>query len=492
MKGADLVYYQTSTGELVDAYVTDGYVRPTDDEKNDWTLDQVTETEDGFLIVQASRALDTGDVFHDHKIVDDSNEYVLDTILIGAWGDGDMFYHGTNRVSSSVQLFPGGEGIGDPRMAFEKDMQERAEGSVTIQLDNYEMPSNETTYHRVCYAQDDLVNKGLFSGSLSNPNYILGYEFHIAPQSVPYMHHMLVYGHLSSSNSTDECNDVESTLVPILGWAPGVDYFHFHNGGFEVGNTVNALTIEYHFHNPAGVTNVIDDGTGVDIYYSDEPVELDIGMFVVGDPKVGLMGEPIGDGKMMHAFTCPQTCTESAMESDEITILSESHHMHQVGKRMTTQVFRNDGTMINHAEINYYDFDQRGSAPVRQEPFVVKKGDSFRTTCYYESNNGAVFGHGSRDEMCMSFIYYYPKQNDLVVCGPHPEIVGECGTATHENVTLSSESNFGRLFGQSYLPVDLSDVVQALDNEEVPNGSSFLAASALKLSALLCFALIVV
>ena len=483
MNGADLVYYQSSTGKLVDAYVTDGYVKPTDDEDNDWTLHQVTETNDGILIVQASRSLDSGDILHDRKIVDDSSVYVMDTILIGAWGNGDMFYHGHNRVSSSVQLFPGGDGAGDPRLAFEKDMKERSEGSVTtLQLDNYEIPSNETTYHRVCYTHKDLVDNGLFSNSSLNPNYIIGFEFHIAPQSAPYAHHILIYGHLSAANSPDECSR-ENLSVPILGWAPGVDYFHFHNGGLEVGNTYNALTVEYHFDNPNGIINVIDDGTGVDIYYSNNPPELKIGMFVLGDYTLNLMGKPVGDGKSMHEFTCPQSCTNTAMGNDEITILMESHHMHQAGKRMTTQVIRNNDTIINHAKLEYYDFDQRGSAPIMQKPYIVKKGDAFRTTCYYESRNKEDFGLGSRDEMCMSFMYYYPKQNNLLTCGLDPGL-GACA-GTYENVTLSSDSNFGRLFGLS-VTVD-PPITSSPNNNEDHNGSLFIAAPAFKISILLCF-----
>lgn len=68
MKGADIVYYQSSSPSvLTDAYALD-FVTPTRDDNQDWTLLNASNN-GGWLIVEITRALDTqastSTVFHD-------------------------------------------------------------------------------------------------------------------------------------------------------------------------------------------------------------------------------------------------------------------------------------------------------------------------------------------------------------------------------------------------------------------------------------------
>ena len=58
MKGADIVYYESSTPTVItDAYALD-FVAPTRDENQDWTLLAVS-SEAGWLTIEMTRALDT-------------------------------------------------------------------------------------------------------------------------------------------------------------------------------------------------------------------------------------------------------------------------------------------------------------------------------------------------------------------------------------------------------------------------------------------------
>ena len=384
----------------------------------------------------------------DRVLVDDGDVYVLDNKLIGAWGNSDsMYYHGSNRISTSIQLFPGGgDEAGTAYDIFQQDMAARAQGSVTLTLEAYTIPTDETTYHRVCYTNNDLVQEGLFKNS-SSATHIIGFEFLVAETSVKYAHHMILFGHLSNYNVPSSCNATVST--PLMAWAPGNDFFYFPQGsGMEVGNvqdSFSAFTLECHFDNRDGDANVVDGGTGVQIYYTDESVDpsLEIGMMVVGDPRVDLRGEEIGSGRTMHEFTCPSTCTDNTFEDDEISIVMEAHHMHNKGKRMVNDVYR-DGTLVHSAVIDYYDFDQNGVAHVRQQPYTIRRGDSFHTTCYFETYEGTVYGFSSQEEMCMTFLYYFPKQQNLIYCGPGGP--SSCD-ADYASETLDPASDYDRVFG---------------------------------------------
>jgi len=453
MRGADVVYFEAATSLLVDAHVGDGYTMPIADELQNWNLLGSTKTDDGYLIFEAERDLDTGDVSQDRVLVDDGDVYVLDNKLIGAWGDSDTIsYHGNNRISTSMQLFPGaGDVAGNAYDIFQQDMTARAQGSVTLTLGALTIPTDETTYHNVCYTTNDLVEAGLFKDA-SSATHIIGFEFLVAETSVKYAHHMLLYGHFAYYNDDpDSCNDINT---PLMGWAPGNDFFYFPEGsGMKVGNmqdSFNAFTLECHFNNRDGDANVVDGGTGVKIYYTNESVDpsLEIGMMMVGDPNVELAGNEIGSGRTMHEFTCPSTCTDNSFEDDEISIVMEAHHMHAKGKRMVNDVYR-DGTLVHSAVIDYYDFDQSGVAHVRQQPYTVRRGDSFHTTCYFETNEDTVYGLGSQDEMCMTFLYYFPKQQNLLYCGP--EGPPSCD-ADYASKTLDPASDYDRVFGGSSSP----------------------------------------
>lgn len=464
MKGADIVYYEANTNKLVDAYVKDGYVKPTEDDVQDWTLIDSKKTNDGFLIFEAERALVTGDTVHDRDIMDDSGPLVADHRLIGAWGNGERIgYHSDNRINTFVQLFPGDEGSGNAYETFQAQMAKLSEGSVTLALDNYEIPSDEvTTYHDACFSTKDLVATGLLENS-SSDTHILGFEFHIDKDSLKYVHHIVVYGHIMEINQ-DENEDacIPWSKVPAMTWAPGDDFYYFpEGGGLQVGNvpgSFNAFTIEYHFDNIDRDENIIDNGSGVQLFYTNQPVEMEIGMIAVGDPSVNLIGEPVGNGKTMHTFTCSSSCSGQSFQDDEVTIIYEGHHMHQVGKRMTNELFRGD-TLVNRAVVDFWDFDQNGVSQVQQQPYKMKKGDYYRTTCYYESDDeDTKFGLESQDEMCMTFLYYYPKQPFFYGCGYNN--YGEVCGADYTYAALRSGSTFGR-FGTSPGVLDVDDKVSS-------------------------------
>jgi len=452
MKGADVIYYEASTDELVDAHVGDGYMRPTRDQwRQDWSL-LSSHVNDGYVLFEAERDLIVADNpgEEDHNIVDDSNIWVANHKIIGAWGNGStMSFHGNNVVQDSVQLFSDDSGgsVGSAYANFLADMDKRSDGHAILKINNFKVPTDETTYEDVCFSVNDLVDLGLYD-DVNSSTHIIGLDFMVDKNTVKYVHHMVLHGQLSSaSTDTDSCSRRQRTTIGS--WAPGVEPIIFPEGtGFQVGNvanSVNAITINYHFDNVDGDKNIVDNGTGVKIYYTNQKSTIDneIGMMVIGDGLIGLFGESVGNGKMKHEFSCPSECTAALFGDDEVTVVSEYHHMHAKGKRMVNTLHSGeDGKELNTAILDYYDFDQAGSALVRQKPYQMKRGDYYTTTCYYETNEDTYWGEGSSDEMCMTFAYYYPKQPLLFPCGPN-SYFSTCD-AQHTKTKLETDSNFGR------------------------------------------------
>jgi hypothetical protein len=147
--------------------------------------------------------------------------------------------------------------------------------------------------------------------------------------------------------------------------------------------------------------------------------------------------------------------------------------MHETGLRIKNEQVR-DGEVIHSGNVEHWEFDQNGNAVVQQDVFVVKPGDSFRTTCYYEDFDGSrTFGLASSEEMCMAFLYYYPRQKfdfgggveSGWFCG-YNNPVPQC-QSTYEKRTLVSKDELNREYA---IPNTQCEV--AAQPEEGDSGSS--------------------
>ena len=177
-----------------------------------------------------------------------------------------------------------------------------------------------------------------------------------------------------------------------------------------------------HTHTHTGLQSGIVDSSGIEFYYTSQPRDMELGVLELGDPFVDLFGSSVGNGLTSHSFECPGECSSLFLQEQQdddndnepvepsVTVIREYLHMHQVGTRITNEQIRN-GQVIRQASIEVWDFDQNGNAAVQQEPYEVLPGDSFRVSCYYRGTDKTTFGLGSRDEMCIAFLYYYPRKS---------------------------------------------------------------------------------
>lgn len=224
--------------------------------------------------------------------------------------------------------------------------------------------------------------------------------------------------------------------------------------------------------NPTLVEGVVDT-SGVRFYWTSEEREQEIGIMNVGDPLIGAFGEPVGQGLSAHQFECPSSC--STLAGQEVTVLREYLHMHETGLRMTNEQIR-DGEVLRSANVEFWEFEQNGNAVVQQDSFTVKPGDSFRTTCYFEDQEGdRTFGLASSEEMCMAFLYYHPRVSLNLgefstswFCGYNIPIP-QCA-ATYEKRTLESKDELNRQYA---IENAACAVVESTSEEDGSGSASF-------------------
>jgi dopamine beta-monooxygenase len=463
MFGADVVSFAAvNPTALVDGYILDDR-QVLVDYSQDWTLISST-VEDGWIIVEATRKLDTGDT-QDHIIKNDKDFSVAPTRIIAAWGDAEFVsYHGDNKARNSVRIFADPSSSSSESDALLDVMSKNADGYFDVLVDAYEIPAEETNYKYLCKSYDELKQQ---FGNEANDVTMIGATPIITEETREFVHHFIVF-------LIPSCEEVEGTPFNwemTYGWAPGEHGMVLPDDvGFPMFDSENnqAVVIETHYNNPKLISGM-KDSSGVRFHYTSTPRLHKAGILQVGDPLMGLYGVEINDGYTQHEFTCPEQCSSLFLD-EPVTVITEQLHMHVTGKRMVNEVIRG-GEVFHTATVEVFDFDQQGKfvfqdleiilfGPfshrntllnstggfrAQQEPYQLQAGDKFRTTCYYK--DGRVFKEGSQDEMCIGYLLYYPAKQFAgfpFIC-PYP---GRFPCAQeYVSTDLDGYEGLGRTFG---------------------------------------------
>ncbi|XP_053386261.1 uncharacterized protein LOC123538847 isoform X2 [Mercenaria mercenaria] len=274
---------------------------------------------------------------------------------------------------------------------------------VDVRLDTSPVPSEETTY--MCQVIDLPTDRDYHL--VANKPYI---------DNINVMHHAVVYGctdsakiepkHLSPTtcfmNRLEGCQDV------IALWTVGSSGLCYHeNAGFRVGKTgYKKALIELHWNNPMHV-GTYTDGSGITIYLTPNLRAHDAGMFYIGQSRLEI---PPGKERYTANSTCTSKCIQRKMVGN-IKIVGALNHMHYLGYSATSQMVTNEGKVyhISHEESYSYDTPK---FVIFDEPLVVEPEYSLQLTCNYRSTSRSeitYFGEGTSDEMCFTFLVYYPK-----------------------------------------------------------------------------------
>jgi hypothetical protein len=117
-----------------------------------------------------------------------------------------------------------------------------------------------------------------------------------------------------------------------------------------------------------------------------------------------LMGSTFGLSIPPGENTQVGSCT---MEQD-LTLLTVSPHMHQLGTHMKVEAVRAAGNQVVH-DLPYDFYDQKLYV---LEPVAMQKDDKIEVSCGYNNTTGGTvkFGDSSTKEMCFATMYRYPKQ----------------------------------------------------------------------------------
>ncbi|CAH8671649.1 unnamed protein product [Schistosoma margrebowiei] len=288
----------------------------------------------------------------------------------------------------------------------------------SIHVHKVQIPAVETTYW--C--------KTIELPYFSEPHHIVRYENDIPETSQGLIHHMEIFrcpGHIkryydAPCNSETKPEDLKECREVIAAWAMGSTGLTFpEEAGIPIGGLRGKeyAVIEIHYNNPKNISGIIDN-SGFRLYITNQLRKYDVGIMELGLVYTPNNFIPYNQSKFILAGYCDSQCTDIALpKPNGIYVFASQLHTHLTGIKVVTYHIRN-GTQLPdlNRDNNYSPHFQE----IRQldQQIQIKPGDTLITTCTYDTSqkNQVTFGGiGINNEMCINYIFYYPKI-DLELC----------------------------------------------------------------------------
>ena len=232
------------------------------------------------------------------------------------------------------------------------------------------------------------------------------------------VHHVLLFQADQSVSSTPTaCSGGGSTSWRLVaGWAPGGknDVLPPEAGFPEEGTTHWVMQI--HLNNAKGLANE-SDGSGFDMCTTDQLRPNDADVMASGSTNFTI--PPRGTLSQTCAFTFTGITTP-------LNIFSATPHMHLLGKSLSTAILPGgSGAPVPVVDLPNWDFQTQVAYPASN---VINPGDAVQTTCAWNNTGDTAvsFGEDTTNEMCFSFLAYYPKITSGLFTWVVPSALSSC------------------------------------------------------------------
>ncbi|EDW94958.1 uncharacterized protein Dyak_GE19798 [Drosophila yakuba] len=206
--------------------------------------------------------------------------------------------------------------------------------------------------------------------------------------------------------------DWDSCSTPVAVWSLGSDgQFLPPHAGIPMGGAsgVRYYMLEIHYDNPDGKESV--DHSGFRIHYTPNLRTHDSGILISGVSVSETQLIPPGQKKYRSVGICGPSCSSVMFPKNGIKIISGTLHSHQAGRTISLRHVRS-GKELNPIIVDdSYDYRHQKVHQLANET-VILPGDYLITDCSYETElrkRPTFGGYSSKEEMCLSFITYYPK-----------------------------------------------------------------------------------
>ncbi|XP_021953541.2 DBH-like monooxygenase protein 1 [Folsomia candida] len=425
MKGADIGIAKIFPGGIIsfeDRYGIDK-VSPILDKSQDWHLLSSNFRKESTVSFQVSRLLNTGDSAQDVEITEDTLRLIWATGKFET-DTGKLHYHenGTRGVIPINFL--------DPDM----DTPSHEELSNMFDLWNPKrkthLSRNETTYICSFFKSPDIPKR-----------HVIGFGLEVNPiENLRHVHHLDLY-RCSAPSGTSPTeffapfvgNDYDCSYSPVqfpfenclqfeFTWSEGGGITLFpENMGLPLQPNEYYMT-QTHYDNPHERDDIVLE-TGFNIYLTSNLRPIEVGQLYVGfmTSKSYALTVPPNSTNFTVSSHCSSPCT-SNLPPEGINTFSVMLHSHNSGRRMQLRQFRSGTELPPLAKDDYYDFNYQNNRRLR-ETRKIMPGDHLTVECVYDTvwkgGKSVLGGRSARDEMCIAFLLYWPRIENVNLCGSY-------------------------------------------------------------------------
>ncbi|XP_011301507.1 MOXD1 homolog 1 [Fopius arisanus] len=292
-------------------------------------------------------------------------------------------------------------------------------------------------------------------------HHMIGYEPLVEKGNEGLVHHMILYECASTSSELGKysrivgsyCYDPtmpkewETCIRPIVAWARGSkgEWFAEHVGIPVAEHKEGSYMLEVHYNNPTLKKAI--DSSGIRLHLTPVLRPNEAGIFVAGVAVSPLHLIPPRQREYATAGYCSPDCTEKLLPEDGVNVISVVLHSHLAGRRLSLKHIRNGQELPHIAHENHFDFDYQQSHSLAEEVKILP-GDELVTECVYDTHdrpNPTLGGYAASQEMCLSFVVYYPR-TELAGCysmTPATDLFKTLGVSNFKGVSLD---NLEKLF----------------------------------------------
>eukprot|EP00755_Sulcionema_specki_P035249 Sspe_Gene.104532::Locus_80960_Transcript_1_1_Confidence_1.000_Length_1813::g.104532::m.104532 len=185
------------------------------------------------------------------------------------------------------------------------------------------------------------------------------------------------------------------------------------------------MWMQVHYYNPTGRAGEVDR-SGLTLKITSVLRKEHAAVLALGpSPSPEYPPIPAGEDWYRVRSTCAE-CMKTHFEKDEVTVVAVMAHAHFAAKKVETHVVRDGKDIGPLYELKRYDYNHQ--LYVQPRIPTIKRNDVLETVCEYNTlrkEDPTHFGDGSQEEMCFSFVLYYPRQPLLGWCADFDYQQGE-------------------------------------------------------------------
>jgi hypothetical protein len=252
---------------------------------------------------------------------------------------------------------------------------------------SYAMADSGEQY--VCYG---------FDVTVTSKRQVIALAPHLDNTSI--LHHLLLFQSSTAVSSTPTpCSGGGSTAWTLIGgWAPGGKNMVLPpQAGFPESGTTHWV-MQIHYYNVKGLQNQTDS-SGYDLCTTDQLRPNDAAVMAPG--SVNFTIPALATLNLTCSYTYPTGFPQ-------IHVFTATPHMHLLGKSLSTNVLPGGtGAAVSVVNQPDWDFQTQLGYPASND---INPGDVIQTQCDWQNTTNASvsFGEDTTDEMCFSFLAYYP------------------------------------------------------------------------------------